>query len=186
MTYLIREMLRNIPEHANESTAWICGQYWADHTAEIAVIDEGIGVKNSLQRNAIHRQYVIDDETALRCAIKAGISQSFIPARGTRSSDIWSNSGYGLYMASEICKELRGSFCIASGKNYVHIGPDGIVSSGEANIQGTAVKLTFSTDYLKSSREIIQSIASRGEAEARTIRNAFKKASRPSKGLILE
>ncbi|MEZ4357075.1 MAG: hypothetical protein R2876_00330 [Eubacteriales bacterium] len=75
---------------------------------------------------------------------------------------------------------------IASGMNYIHIGPDGILSSGEANIQGTAVKMTFSTDYLKSSREIIQSIASRGKAEARTIRNAFKKASRPSEGLILE
>ena len=186
MTYLIREILRNIPEHANESTAWICGQYWADHTAEIAIVDEGVGVKSSLQRNAVHRQYVIDDETALLCAIKAGISQSFIPDRGNRSSDVWSNSGYGLYMVSEIYKELKGSFCIASGKNYIYVGQDGVVSSGEAYMQGTAVKMTFSTDYLKSSREIIQSIASRGEAEARTIRNAFKKASRPSKGLILE
>ena len=40
MTYLIREILRNIPEHANESTAWICGQYWADHTAEIAILQQ--------------------------------------------------------------------------------------------------------------------------------------------------
>lgn len=45
MTYLIREILRNIPEHAEESTAWICGQYWGNQTAEIAIVDEGIGIK---------------------------------------------------------------------------------------------------------------------------------------------
>lgn len=186
MTYLIREILRNIPEHANESTAWICGQYWNDHTAEIAIVDEGVGVKSSLQQNAVHRQYVKDDETALLCAIKAGISKSFIPARENLSSDVWSNSGFGLYMVSEICKELKGSFCIASGNRYIYVGHDGVVSSGDAYMQGTAVKMTFSTDYLKSSHEIIKSIASRGEHEAKTIQNAFKKASHPSQGLILK
>jgi len=50
MTYLIREILRNIPEHADSDKAWICGQYWADGTAEIAIVDEGIGIKTSLQK----------------------------------------------------------------------------------------------------------------------------------------
>ena len=63
MTYLIREILRNIPEHAEESSAWICGQYWNDQTAEIAIVDEGIGIKKSLQRNSIHRAYATDDES---------------------------------------------------------------------------------------------------------------------------
>jgi len=186
MTYLIREILRNIPEHANDSTAWICGQYWSDQTAEIAIVDEGIGVRSSLQHNAFHREYINDDATALCCAIKAGISQSFVPGRENQSCDEWSNSGYGLYMVSEICKELKGSFCIASGERYIYVGHDSVVSSGESYIQGTAVKMTFSTDSLKNSQDIIKRIASRGEEEARTIRNAFKKASRPSKGLILD
>ena len=45
MTYLIREILRNIPEHAESHKAWICGQYWSDNTAEIAILDEGIVLK---------------------------------------------------------------------------------------------------------------------------------------------
>lgn len=94
MTYLIREILRNIPEHAEESTAWICGQYWGNQTAEIAIVDEGIGIKKSLQRNPIHMVYATDDESALLYAIKAGISQAFDPRRGNRSNDEWSNSGY--------------------------------------------------------------------------------------------
>ncbi|WP_312943052.1 hypothetical protein [Oscillibacter sp.] len=186
MTYLIREILRNIPEHSNSSNAWICGQYWSDHTAEIAIVDEGIGIRQSLQKNAVHRQYVVDNETALRCSIKAGISQAFNPSRGNKSYNEWSNSGYGLYMASEICKKLQGSFCIASGNSFLNICQDGKIDSGKTHFKGTAIKMNFSTSRLSTSNDIIREIASEGELEARTIKNAFKKASHPSKGLILE
>ena len=185
MTYLIREILRNIPEHAEESSAWICGQYWNDQTAEIAIVDEGIGIKKSLQRNSIHRAYATDDESALSYAIKAGISQAFDPRRGNRSNDEWANSGYGLYMVSEICKELGGTFCIASGGKCIYATDKGIETI-DTYLDGTAVKMTFPTDKLKSSHDIIREIAGRGECEARAIKNAFKKASHPSKGLILE
>lgn len=57
LTYLLREILRNIPEHSNSTKAWICGQYWTNNTAEIAIIDEGIGIKNSLQKNVVHKKY---------------------------------------------------------------------------------------------------------------------------------
>lgn len=185
MTYLIREILRNIPEHANESVAWICGQYWSNQTAEIAIVDEGMGIKKSLQQNPIHRAYATDDESALSYAIKAGISQAFDPRRGNRSNDEWANSGYGLYMVSEICKELGGNFCIASGGKCISVTDKGIKTK-DTYLDGTAVKMTFSTDKLKSSHDIIRDIAGRGELEARAIKNAFKKASHPSKGLILE
>lgn len=185
MTYLIREILRNISEHSNSSIAWICGQYWSDGTAEIAILDEGIGIRQSLQKNIVHRQYIVDDETALRSSIKAGISQAFSPFHGNKSDDVWANSGFGLYMVSEICKKLQGSFCIASGDSFLKISNSGIIP-GETCIKGTAIKITFSTKQLNNSSSIIREIASNGELEAKTIKNAFKKASHPSKGLILE
>lgn len=185
MTYLIREILRNIPEHAESNKAWICGQFWSDNTAEIAIVDEGIGIKRSLRKNLIHREYINDDLTALQYSIKAGISKAFNPRIGNKSYDVWSNSGYGLYMVSEICKELDGSFCISSGNNYLYIANDG-TQTGQTNMCGTAVKMTFSTSNLIESKRIIQKIAGQGEAEAQTVKNAFKKASHPSKGLILE
>ena len=61
LTYLIREILRNIPEHANVKQAWVCGQYWEDETAEIAIVDEGIGIKESLRKNRIHKEYIETD-----------------------------------------------------------------------------------------------------------------------------
>lgn len=185
MTYLIREILRNISEHSDSSIAWICGQYWSDNTAEIAIIDEGIGIRQSLQKNVVHRQYIVDDETALRSSIKAGISQAFNPSHGNKSDDVWSNSGFGLYMASEICKRLQGSFCIASGHSVLKISDNEMVS-GKTYVKGTAIKITFSTNRLNNSNSIIREIASNGELEAKTIKNAFKKASHPSKGLILK
>ncbi len=185
LTYLLREILRNIPEHSNSTKAWICGQYWTNNTAEIAIIDEGIGIKNSLQKNVVHKKYISDDEDALRCSVKAGISQAFQPAKKNKSDEIWANSGFGLYMASEICKDLEGSFCLASGNKFLEIKSDGTIDVGDTNYVGTAVRITISTLKLSTSKAIIQKIAEQGEEQAKMIRNAFKKASMPSKGLII-
>lgn len=184
LTYLIRETLRNIPEHADCNSAWICGQFWCNGTAEIAIVDEGIGVLNSLKRNRIHRAYIKSDEDAITSAIKAGISQSFQPAKTSSSDDPWANSGFGLYMASEICKELDGSFCLASGKKFIDINSDGTTEIGDTFFNGTAIKMTISTNSLQRSQDIIKKISNQGELQARAIRNAFKKASKPSKGLM--
>ena len=88
-------------------------------------------------------------------------------------------------MVSEICKELGGTFCIASGGKCIYATDKGIETI-DTYLDGTAVKMTFPTDKLKSSHDIIREIAGRGECEARAIKNAFKNASHPSKGLILE
>lgn len=186
MTYLIREMIRNIPEHADTMTAWICGQYWPKkQTAEIAIVDEGIGIKNSLRKNHTHSAYIQTDEDAILCAVKPGISQAFIPSRQNRSTDIWANSGFGLFMVSEICRRLQGSFWIASGEKYLCINSSGEPAIRDTFFSGTAIRMTFSTQNLKSSKDIIQEIAGLGMLQAQTIRNAFKEASIPSKGLVL-
>lgn len=184
ITYLIREILRNIPEHSESNKAWICGQYWMNGTAEIAIVDEGIGVKNSLRRNSIHKKYIITDEDAITCSLKAGISQAFQPSKSNSSNHPWANSGFGLYMVSEICKELQGSFCLASGEKFINISHSGKHIIGDTSFRGTAVKISISTQNLGRSQDIIKRISSQGEAEAKTIRNAFKKASGPSKELM--
>ena len=87
-------------------------------------------------------------------------------------------------MVSEICRKLQGLFWLASGEKYVRINSSGKKTIGNIHISGTAIRMTFSTQNLKSSKDIIQEIASLGEMQARTIQNAFKKASVPPKGLI--
>ena len=76
LTYLIREILRNTPEHAGTNTMWVCGQYWPSfELAEIAIADEGIGIYNSITRNHAHKEYITDngnvtDKLKIKCARK--------------------------------------------------------------------------------------------------------------------
>lgn len=184
LTFLIREILRNTPEHAQTNTIWVCGQFWPSYElAEIAIVDEGIGIYNSITKNAAHREYIQDNETALKWALKAGISEAFRPSSKQNAKDEWANSGFGLYMVSEICKQLNGNFCIMSYNNYLIIDNHG-VKSGETSFEGTAIRIRVPSRKIDSAQSIISKISSQGEAEARTIRNAFKTASIPSKGLM--
>lgn len=184
LTFLIREILRNIPEHAKTNKMWVCGQYWPSfELAEIAIIDEGIGIFQSITQNTIHKEYIKDNASALQWALKAGISESFMPSMKQKSSDEWANSGFGLYMVNEICKHLNGSFCIISYENYMLIDNHGI-KTGETSFHGTAIRMRVPSKRISSAQSIISQIASQGETEARTIRNAFKYASTPSKGLM--
>ena len=186
LTYLIREILRNTPEHAKTNKMWVCGQYWPSYElAEIAIIDEGIGIYQSIIQNPSHREYITDNVTALQWAMKAGISQAFRPSATQKSNDEWANSGFGLYMVSEICKYLNGSFCIISYGNYMLIDNHG-VKIGETSFHGTAIRMRVPSQRIKDAQDIISTIARKGEAEAKTIRNAFKKASTPSKGLMIQ
>ncbi len=184
LTYLIREILRNIPEHSESNDAWICGQSWADGSAEIAIVDNGIGIKDSLQKNIVHSQYIHSDEDALQCALKAGISKAFRPDRGNSSDDVWSNSGFGLYMVSQICATLNGSFNIISGNKYIKINSKYEFEIGESQFNGTGIKIYFNTRNTIKADEIIRKVAKKGENQAKSIKNAFKKASTPSKGLM--
>ena len=186
LTYILRELMRNVPEHSGTDELWVCGQHWNNGVAEIAIIDEGIGIKQSLYKNASHRPYIESDEDALRLAVKAGVSQSFRLGGKQRLDDTWSNSGFGLYAVSNFVKLLGGSFCLVSGNNYLKMDESGKITTGDSWISGTAVKITLNRTTIQNSQKLIHEVIMNGEKEASGLRNAFKTASRPSKGLILK
>ena len=184
LTYLIREILRNTPEHAETEQIWICGQYWrTNDLAEIAIMDEGIGVFKSITKNRAHREYITDNESALEWAIRAGISQAIAPTDKQKSCDAWANSGFGLYMVSQICKKLNGNFALISYDDFIHLNNHGL-SKGKTSFHGTAIRIRVPSKSVHNAQSIIREINAQGEAEAKTIRNAFKQSSRPSKGLM--
>ena len=75
LTFLIREIIRNTIEHAKCSTVWICGQFWPSfQIAEIALLDQGIGIYNSIKKNSFYKKYIIGNKAALEWTVKAGIS----------------------------------------------------------------------------------------------------------------
>lgn len=185
LMYCLREMIRNISEHSETNDAWVCGQYWPKKDkAEIAIVDEGIGLKRSLCNNRFHSQYIIEDQDAVQFAVKPGISRAFSPTSENKSKDIWSNSGFGLYMTSTLCKELGGRFYLSSGKKCLTIDKHS-TNFYDTEYQGVAIGLELPTNIVKA-KEIIRDISIEGENEAKNIRNTFKKASKPSKGLIID
>ena len=185
-TYLIREILRNIPEHSDCTKSIICGQAWPrTNKAEIAIIDEGKGVFESLSSNPYYHDRIYDNSDALDWATTPGISAAYNPnKKRTRNISDWANSGFGLYMVKEICKEMNGSFLIASGGDYLKEDKNR-AKSGKTNITGTAIEIIVDTGKVVDSSELIKTIVQRGQKEARAMNEGFQRASRPSKGKLL-
>lgn len=184
LQYIIREAIRNIPEHAEADDVWICGQYWRNRgEAEIAILDEGIGIFNSLTKNRIHRAYIKNNRESLEWAIRPGVSTAFSPSRGQVSRDVWANSGFGLYMISEICRSTGGGMTLASGSDCIRILRNNN-SISATNLQGTALGIRIRTTGIDNAQAIIDAAASSGRREANEIQHAFKEASTPSKGLM--
>lgn len=186
--YLIREAIRNVPEHAGTSEVWICGQYWRNrpgHPAEIAILDEGMGIMQSLCRNKRHREFISNNTEALEWAIKPGVSASFDPGKGDKGNNPNANSGYGLYIISEICRMTGGRFILLSETDCLDVFPYSFYKR-TTNFHGTAVAIRINTERIQNYQEVIDAARKRGEETAKTIKNAFKQASIPSKGLLSE
>lgn len=184
--YLIREAIRNVPEHAETDEFWIRGQYWGNRPgkpAEIAILDEGCGIMRSLQKNRSHREYITTNEEALRWAVKPGVSASFNPGRSNASSNPNGNSGYGLFIISEICRLSNGCMTLLSNEDCFRVFPNH-ASMVKTNFRGTALGIRIFTEQIHSYQEIIDKARKQGEETAKTIKNAFKEASVPSKGLL--
>lgn len=185
LRYLIRELLRNIPEHAGTELGEICVRMSPDGLLELAVCDSGIGLRESLRKNSVHKRYVLSHRDALDCALQPGISRAFRPSGKNPSRSVWANSGFGLYMVRTIVRALGGTFLMASGDAWQFIGDEGQVKTGQCNLTGTAVALSLRPERVRDARKLIAQAAEQGEAQAKIIRNAFKTASVPSKNLIL-
>ena len=184
LTYSIREILRNVPEHSETESMWVCSQYWKTNgQASIGILDKGIGIYNSITKNKVHSQHITDNVSALKWALKAGISQSLAPDSKQKSKNPWSNSGFGLYMVSEICKNLDGVFILASEGDYIIVNSHGLFE-GKTNIKGTAISITIDEDKVLNAQALITEMSKQGESQAAEIRGAFKEASIPSRTLM--
>lgn len=161
LQYCLREMIRNVFEHAGVEEVWACGQYWPSRNeAEIALIDEGKGIWGSLRTN--RRYKLSSDAEANKLALQPGASRMF----GIRQDpyDIWQNSGYGLFMASALCG-LGGYFILGSGQDTTLVN-----SEQQANyfsdIKGTAICMNIRTDLIDNLQSQLDRLATVGRARA--------------------
>lgn len=161
LTYAIREIMRNVVEHGDVNKIWYAGQYWpTKDIVEVAILDEGIGIKKSLLKNP--KLDIKDDEDALLLAIEPGISGNTKPFD---ANDPFSNSGFGLFMTSRICQE-GGDFVICSNSRLLHINARRRVIKN-INFQGTAVRLRLKVSKIESLKSYTKRLVKEGEKIAR-------------------
>lgn len=181
LEYCLREMFRNIFEHSKTKFCWYCGQYWpSKDRVDFAFADIGIGLLESLNRHP--SLSVKTDQEAVELALQAGIT-------GQPGKSLWSetsgpeyaNSGYGLYIASELVRSF-GKFSIHSKSHGITLLGQNVKKS-EGFFPGTAVVLSINPSKIagKSIKSFVTDITKTGESVAAQSKlPTVKKASRSS------
>ena len=184
-TYVIREIIRNIPEHSNSKNIWICGQYWKSlDLAEIAILDEGIGIYNSLKSNVHYREIVDNNEFgALHLAVKPGVSRTFAPGEKNKDASVWANSGFGLFMVKGICTMLDGRLDLLSKTKGIRCFPDATKGVYTA-LPGTVIGIRLKPSKVKKADELFKTIRLLGEKQTKGTKDRYHRASKPSQGLM--
>jgi hypothetical protein len=168
LSYSIRELMRNIVEHSDSDTIWFAAQKWdSKGVVEIAILDEGVGINQAISFNPNLK--IKHDEDALLLAIEPGISgKAFIHNGKMRpqSGSDWDNSGYGLFVTSEI-SQLGGDFILCSGNKAIQIKDNRHVSR-DTEFNGTAIRMRLNLSEISGfGEELIRDIVANGESRAR-------------------
>lgn len=170
LAYAIREIIRNSFEHGNVDQCIVTAQRWVNGEAEIAIADEGIGIFNSL---GTKKNYSTAEE-AISASLQPGISSESV-----KDDDRWANTGFGLYVVSELGKRY-GEFEITSSSRTLHFDKT-IPRVSHSPLIGTFVKLKISTKDADYFPNILAQIVGDGEKMAGTLPGAKKSASKMSK-----
>lgn len=141
--FCIVEVVRNIYDHSKSGKLWYSGQFWpSKDLVEIAIIDEGYGIYNTLKNNK--RIIVNTPEEALQLSLVPGISKN---GATIKNKEVNGNSGFGLYMIKSIC-DIAGSFTIISSGKCLNI-ENREQEITDANFSGTAIRIRISPSKLK-------------------------------------
>jgi hypothetical protein len=168
LSYSLREIMRNVVEHSDADRIGFCAQYWpVKQRVEVAVMDWGVGIRKGLQQNP--KLQPTCDSDAIQLALMPGVSGKGERVKRLRNKDQWTNSGYGLYMTSRLCRN-GGTFFLGSGDH-------GLLLSGRSvlprswGLEGTSIRMQMSVDNLSSLRNELE----RFRAEAHEFRQSSGK-----------
>lgn len=171
VSYCLREIIRNVYEHAEIDYCTFMAQSWADGDVEIALVDRGIGIYKSLSK-----VYKFDNiEESLKYAIEPGVSSNI----DENNKSKWANSGFGLYVTSILCNQF-GEFSILSSNKLLTISK-GNESLVDFIFHGTAIKLKINIIDAEYFPNILHNIVKEGEKLAAEKSGKRKTASKMSK-----
>lgn len=197
LSYCIREIIRNTLEHnflyQKGYAGQLCNVYIAAQNhykqkkIELVFADNGVGIKRTLEDSGFSVKNS-NDSNFLKIALKPGVSSQSNVSKRTQdlNESQWNNSGFGLYMTSEIMKKI-GNFKIYSYNGGLKVDNTGIhdIAKDGLYIPGTIIKLEVdsSTRLEQNSKDVINELVNKGESMAQEDKSAIKTASKMSKML---
>jgi hypothetical protein len=168
VAWALREAIRNVFEHGGVDEAYVMAQRWSDGTTEFALGDLGVGVLFGLEEPFnIH-----SGVDALRLATLPGITEY----QGPETRNRWQNSGFGLYMLSEVARAF-GRLHLASDGALLTADAQGTRAASAGFHVGTAVGLRMRVPDDVYWPNFLQQAKLRGEEEAGRIPGARRIAS---------
>lgn len=181
LSYSIREMFRNSAEHSGTTNIWYSAQYWpTKEEVHVAIVDEGVGIRPTLQRNP--HLTIESDDHALSLALLPGVSGAAFKGARQYDTDVWQHSGYGLFMTSRLCA--------SGGRFFIGSGVAGLILDGARKerlhfpFAGVAIELVLSTKNLPALCDSLEALNREGTAIAKNLRGTPLDATTASRMLI--
>ncbi len=182
LQYCFREIIRNVYEHSESGTFEYCAQYWPQkHRAEIALLDNGRGLRASLSQNPYLE--IENDRDAVQFSFLPAISGTMYKGVKKKWYNVYQNSGYGLYMTSRLCRSGNGVFLIGSGDAAIMVNEvEEYKIDYEMTCHGTVVQLVLDTSRITNLRGMLRQFTLEGYEISRNFEGTGKiKASTASR-----
>lgn len=158
IAFSVREAIRNALEHSQEEVCYVCAQRYSTGRAQLAVIDEGIGIYRSLQNANIE----VTENNFLREATKPGLTRVL---KLSESENIHGNSGFGLYILYHLAKNY-GNFVISSSGRVLEMAQEmSEPHEYPTKLKGTLISIQFHK-YPNDMHDMLKMISDEGEREA--------------------
>jgi hypothetical protein len=170
MTYILREVMRNVVEHSKSERILYCAQYYpSQDRAEISIMDKGVGICNSLKHNP-HLE-IKNDFHALQLSLMPGVSGKSFKGAKVQNKNEWTNTGYGLYMVSRICRN-NGNFFIVSGNAGIYLGFQQKIKNN-FKFNGTIIRLVIHPQKITNIRKTLENYREEGKLISKDIEGAM-------------
>jgi anti-sigma regulatory factor (Ser/Thr protein kinase) len=133
----LTELAENVYYHADSPLGGVAAAQALpkSNEVELAIVDLGIGIKESLSKNPIYHAAAADDLTAIRLALVPTVTAT--PHR---------NSGYGLAFTQYLLGVNGGRLMVRSGHGHVQRGAKTVDRIESDSLPGTVVGLRIRTD----------------------------------------
>jgi len=184
LAYSLKEILRNVVEHSESDILAFCAQFWPSYDkVELCILDTGIGIYESIKANPILE--IEDNKHAIELSLAPGISGKNYKGIRQRHNDIWQNSGYGLFMVSQLCL-YGGSFFVGSNSTGIKLDIENKQEYELSDFNGTIIRVCLKPSEIDTLHNSLAEIRKKASEITKFEDGAIKSASVASQMLYVK